>query len=247
MYWHFIFYLLSLCFYSYISISLYIHTVRRPLISPPAGGYRIGIYISIFRCHRRYLFLSLSLSLFVYHINKPRRRPRLTRQESGRRYTVFVDPTAAIDRVRSDSIGPGQRFAVATIEACIRILARDNEVSIRWVLAHHRALGAEKADEYAKAAAEGGEPDSAVPDEYRWETSLSHMRIVVTRPGPRRLPSGPETASGRREGIDPPWGGVSGAGSSEERKVSRQPVLPASVRSRGNRPIPQEPGPQGGG
>ena len=30
------------------------------------------------------------------------------RQESGRRYTIFVDSTAAIDRVRTDSIGPGQ-------------------------------------------------------------------------------------------------------------------------------------------
>ena len=29
------------------------------------------------------------------------------------------------------------------------------------------ALGNEKVDEYAKAAAEGGEPDSTVPDEYR--------------------------------------------------------------------------------
>ena len=107
------------------------------------------------------------------------------RQESGHRYTVFVDSASAIDRIRSDSIGPGQRFAIAAIEACTRFLSRDNEVSIRWVPAHHAVLDNEKADEYAKAAAEGGGPNSAVPDEYRWETNLSHMTRVATEGRPR--------------------------------------------------------------
>ena len=104
------------------------------------------------------------------------------RQESGHRCTAFVDSTSATDRISSDSIGPGQRFAVAAIEACTRVLARDNEVSIRWVPAHHGVLGNEKADEYAKAAAgcEGRGPVSEVPDQYRWETSLSHMTRVAT-------------------------------------------------------------------
>lgn len=42
----------------------------------------------------------------------------------------------------------------------------------------------EKADELAKAATEGGSPadaaTDAVPDDYRWETSLSHMTRVAT-------------------------------------------------------------------
>lgn len=42
------------------------------------------------------------------------------------------------------------------------------------------APGNEGADECAKAAAEGGEPDSAVPGEYRWETSLSCMTRAAT-------------------------------------------------------------------
>lgn len=95
---------------------------------------------------------------------------------------MFVDST---DRVRSDGISPGQRLAVAAIEACTRALSRDNEVSIRWVPAHHSVLGNEKADEFAKAAADGEEPDSAVPDSCRWETSLSHMTRVATEARPR--------------------------------------------------------------
>ena len=102
------------------------------------------------------------------------------RQESGHRYTVFEDSTSAIGRVRSDSIAPGQRFAIAAIETCTRVLARDNEVSIWWVPARHGVLGNEKADEHVKAAAEGGRPDTEDPDEYRWETSLSHTIRVAT-------------------------------------------------------------------
>ena len=53
-------------------------------------------------------------------------------QESDRRYTVFVDSTSAITRVGDDALGPGQRYAVAAIEACSCILSRDNSVTIRW-------------------------------------------------------------------------------------------------------------------
>lgn len=98
------------------------------------------------------------------------------RQESGRRYTLFVDSTSAIARIRTDDIRPGQRFAVASIEVATRILTRDNEITVRSVLAHHEVPG----NEFAKAAADGSCPDDAVPDEHRWETSLSHMTRVAT-------------------------------------------------------------------
>lgn len=88
-------------------------------------------------------------------------------QGSGHRYTVFVDSTVAIYRVRSDGVGRGQRFAIASVESCARILARGNEVAIKWVPVHQGVFGSEKADEYAGSAAEWKEPDSAVPDEYR--------------------------------------------------------------------------------
>ena len=58
------------------------------------------------------------------------------RQECGYRYTIFVDSTAAIDRVRADALGPGQRFAIAAMEPCDRFLACDYEVTIRWVPTH---------------------------------------------------------------------------------------------------------------
>ena len=106
------------------------------------------------------------------------------RQKCGHRYTIFGDSTAAIDRIRSDSIGPGQHLAVASIEVCTRILARDNEVSIHWNPAHHGVLGNEKADEYTKVAVRGESQRGAahmVPDQYRWETSLSHMSRVATK------------------------------------------------------------------
>ena len=76
------------------------------------------------------------------------------RQERGRQYTIFVDSTSAITRVGDDSLGPRQRFAVAAIEVCSRIIANGNSV-IWWVPAHSGATGNEVADRYAKSAATG--------------------------------------------------------------------------------------------
>ena len=80
------------------------------------------------------------------------------RQERGSRYTVFLDSTSAINRVSNEVLGPGQQFAVAAIEVCSRILARDNDVTIRWVPANSGASSNEVADEYAKATAIGEAP-----------------------------------------------------------------------------------------
>ena len=101
------------------------------------------------------------------------------RQERDHRYTIFVDSTAAIDRIQSDLPGPGQHFAAAAIEACTGILSRSNTVVVRWVPAHHNVPN-KIANRYAKAAAEGTVPDSTVADRLRWETSLSHMTQVST-------------------------------------------------------------------
>ena len=82
--------------------------------------------------------------------------------------------------MRDDSLGPGQRFAVAAIEVCTRITARDNSVTIRWAPAHSGAQGNEVADNYAKSAATEEEPVEAIPEGYAGETSLSHMTRVAT-------------------------------------------------------------------
>ena len=87
------------------------------------------------------------------------------RQEQGRRYTIFVTSTSAISRVRDDSLGPGQRFAVAAIEICTRITARDNSVTVRRVPAHSGAESNEVADDYAKSVATGEEPGEAIPED----------------------------------------------------------------------------------
>ena len=85
-------------------------------------------------------------------------------------------------RVRTDALGPGQRFAIAAMEVCDRTLARDNEVTIRWDPAHSRVEGSEQADSYAKAAARRTAPCSneEVPDELLTEASLSHMSRSAT-------------------------------------------------------------------
>ena len=101
------------------------------------------------------------------------------RQERGRQYTVFINSTAAIRRLSDDTLSPGQRFAVAAIETCARILARDNSVTIRWVPAHSGAEGNEQADRYAKEATWAG-PLEAVQEGYVNETSLSHTTRVAT-------------------------------------------------------------------
>ena len=104
------------------------------------------------------------------------------RQESGHRYTAPVDSTSAINRVRDDALGHGQRFAVAATEVCSCILARDNDITIRWVLEHSGAAGNEVADEYAKSVATGDAPveTEGIPEGYINETSLSHLTRVAT-------------------------------------------------------------------
>ena len=39
-------------------------------------------------------------------------------------FPAFVDPTSAIDRVRTAALGPGQRLAIAAMEVCDQVLAQ---------------------------------------------------------------------------------------------------------------------------
>ena len=65
------------------------------------------------------------------------------------------------------TLGPGQHFTIATAEFCSRIMARDNEATVRWVLAHPTVAGNEKADALAKAADSRSAPSGEIPDERR--------------------------------------------------------------------------------
>lgn len=92
---------------------------------------------------------------------------------------AFVDSTAAIERARTDSVGPGQRFAVASMEVCSRVRDRDNKATICWVPAHGGIIGNESG-RLRQICGQGGASCEEVPDECRWETSLSHMTRLAT-------------------------------------------------------------------
>lgn len=154
---------------------------------------------------------------------------------------MFVDSTFAIDKIRLDAQGPGQRFAVAGIEVCPRIKETNNEATTRWVPAHKGAEGNEKAGGLAKSAAEGGNPNGAVPDEYRWETSLSHMTRVATetkdRTAAQRISS---HATPGLKYVEPTrWKGGQEKEASPSAKVCGGPILPAHVRNCGDRLRPE--------
>ena len=159
-------------------------------------------------------------------------------QRSSHWYTVFVDSTVATEWIRSDSINPGQRFTIATIETCTRLMTRDSEVTVRWVPAHHGVFGNGKADEYAKAAAEGTEPDCAVPDEYRWDQPVPHDKSGYRGPIPldRSVDLGPRRAATRVQ--TPPREGRQARPPPPAARVDSR-TLPAAVGACGHRTIPQ--------
>jgi len=85
---------------------------------------------------------------------------RHTKIDTPERVTIFTDAQAAIRRMGSEEPGPGQGFALQARKH-IRTLRRsrpDIIIEIRWCPAHQGVAGNEKADEWAKLAAD--EPDA---------------------------------------------------------------------------------------
>ena len=96
------------------------------------------------------------------------------RGDDGRSYTIFSDSSAAIDRIGSDRMSPGQRWAVAARGVCGRIINRGSEVTARWTLARQGVEGNDHADTWAMAAAESRFYLSDQNRAYLQEVSLSH-------------------------------------------------------------------------
>jgi hypothetical protein len=94
------------------------------------------------------------------------------------RVTIFTDAQAAIKRMVSEDPGPGQKYAILARQhiATLRRARPDITVEIRWCPAHKGVAGNEKADEWAKLAAE--KPDArgveALP------RSLAHLKREIS-------------------------------------------------------------------
>ena len=80
----------------------------------------------------------------------------LRRNTTPERITIFTDATAAIRRMASDEPDPGQQYALQARKhiATLRRARPGIVIEIRWCPAHKGVAGNEKADEWAKAAAE---------------------------------------------------------------------------------------------
>ena len=100
-------------------------------------------------------------------------------QATGQRYMIFSDSQAAIQRIRTDTAGPGQQWARAAMEVYARLASRDNEVKVHWVPAHSGIPGNEVVDGFAKGAA-GSRQRHQAPDRLLQEASLSHLARVAT-------------------------------------------------------------------
>jgi len=76
------------------------------------------------------------------------------------RVTIFTDAQAAIRRMASDEPGPGQQYVIQARMhiAALRRARPGITIEIQWCPAHKGIAGNEKADEWAKIAAE--EPDT---------------------------------------------------------------------------------------
>ena len=103
-------------------------------------------------------------------------------QGAGGHFTIFADSTAAIERVRTDTLGPTHCLAAAAIVVCDSIPSPGSQVTIRRVPSHIGVEGSDTANRYAKAAADRLGPcqDEATPEERLKEASRSYMTCTAT-------------------------------------------------------------------
>ena len=149
-------------------------------------------------------------------------RPSTTGR-SGRRYTIFSDSAAAIDRITTDRLGPGQRLAIEAIDTCTRLLGRDNAVTVRWTPAHLVVESNEMANLYAKEAAES--TAHAVDRAYLRETNFDMASHHWDGDwGPGQVGRRPRPAA---SGVSATGGGKAPVGARAWTQGRCWPVLPA--------------------
>jgi ribonuclease HI len=114
------------------------------------------------------------------------------------RITIFTDAQAAIRRMASDEPGPGQKYALEARKniTALRRAVPDIVIEIRWCPAHEGVEGNEKADEWAKLAAE--EPDARGVEGLEWFT-------YSDRPEERSMPLPRSLANIKREITEKKW------------------------------------------
>lgn len=124
--------------------------------------------------------------VFDAEVRAPRRAVYILdrRQESGHRNSISSDSTAAIDRARAVSVGPVQRFSVATAEVCSRARA-GTMGSPSGGPGPLPDRGQRKGRQVCQGCCRQELRPGEAPDEYHWETYLSLMTRAATGAKPR--------------------------------------------------------------
>jgi ribonuclease HI len=94
------------------------------------------------------------------------------------RVTIFTDAQAAIRRMASEEPGLGQKYAILARKhiTALRSTRLDITIGIRWCPAHKGVPGNEKADEWAKLAAENPDAHGVEP----LPRSLTHLKREIS-------------------------------------------------------------------
>jgi len=89
--------------------------------------------------------------------------------------TIFTDAQAAIRQMASDEPGPGQQYALQAWKhiATLHRARPGIVIEIRWWPAHKGVVGTEKADEWAKVAAEQAGGHRPIP------RSLASLKLEI--------------------------------------------------------------------
>jgi len=153
------------------------------------------------------------------------------RRTAPERVTIFTDAQAAIRRMASEDPGPGQKYAILARRhiAALRRARPSMAIEIRWCPAHKGVPGNEKADEWAKLAAE--EPEARGVERLQGGArpvplprSLAHIKREISTKKWDEAPMGGETDL--REEIQDAAHAAAGQDSGRKQQEGCRKVLP---------------------